>query len=361
MLSSAVKTTTGNSSAQTAAISNAYGNNSSNPSIRTGKNNPATANNAPGIQDQLASKNTLKEETSDFDKFVKYIKTHWKEILVGIAGTVLLVWGGIALSKRPKETNTKNKETPQSDSQQSTGSNSNSTPVNTSERERIILAAMRDGNEGMSCHTMATLNAVRAYCRLKGEPIPAWMNAQDGGRSKAFEILRNNDPELNNKLQDNGFIETETTGNSITERISSIILKELHIHHQKHELLTSYTANGSRYKVLKSQGLISVLGDLEDGKVGVLAISGRGGHLVTCYGFEQGRDFQLLIDRLKHSTQMQGASNWFQLDKNPQLEQIIANSDLGKIYIYDQHLNTHEKIPLSGLLSDEWLAATILR
>jgi hypothetical protein len=219
---------------------------------------------------------------------------------------------------------------------------------------------MRLGNEGMSCHTMATLNAVRAYYTLKGESIPEWMNARDGGKRKAFEILRNNDSELNNKLQENGFIETEITGDSITQRISSIILEALHIQHQKHELLTSYTANGTRYKVLKSQGLISLLGDLEDGKVGVLAISGRGGHLVTCYGFEKGRDFQLLTNGLKYAIHVQGDSNWFQIDKNPELNQIIANSDLGKIQIYDQHRGTHEKITLSELLSDEWLAATML-
>ena len=88
-------------------------------------------------------------------------------------------------------------------------------------------------------------------------------------------------------------------------------------------------------------------------------MSDRGGHLVTCYGFKQGNNFRDFINSIQTAKQIEN-TNWYQLNKNNQLRELIEEGDLGKIQIYDQHRNTHESIELSDLLLGKYCSVCIL-
>jgi hypothetical protein len=343
MLSSAVRTTTSNSTAQTAAIGYSNGNNS----IATGKTSQANANNSQGIQDQLASKNTVKEEPKGFDKFVKYIKDHWKEFLVGIAGIGLLIWGGITLSKRPKETKAV-------DTDNSSDTNTPSSRTLTKE-ERLGLAkqAVENGNHGLHCQTMAPLNALRI---LKAWGDPRGVDCDLATIKRKLESGGKEALSQSNWLADGAMI----SAGQIKNMMSSIIFNSLGLPYGEYYVRSQ---SPSTYEFAVDHNvLLQLLRDLHAGKVGTFSYvykrtrqvtnsdgssSEYGGHAKTVYGFTPGASYSAF------SNLMARKANLAEAKFEGEFNQLLPN--LGNIHCYEQdnegNALHHHDISISELLN----------
>ncbi len=314
----------------------------------------ANANNSEGIQDQLASKNTVKEEPKGFDKFVKYIKDHWKEVLVGIAGIGLLIGGGIAMRRRPKET----RETKSSNTDNSSDTNTPS-PKNLTTEERLGLAkqAVEDGNHGLHCQTMAPLNALRI---LKAWGDPRAISWDLETTRQKLQSLGKEAFSQHNWLSDGEMIQ----GNTIKNIVPSIIFRTLGIPYGEYLIKSAeFELNGSTANHKTNyQSLMMLLGDLKEGKLGTFSFSykyprpitlpdGRlqnfGGHMKTVYGFTPGSSYSTF------SNLMDRKANLPEADFESEFSQLLPH--LGKINCYEQdnrgrELHHHE-IPIADLLN----------
>jgi hypothetical protein len=382
MLTAVATTNTNISSAKTAVSGNANGNNSPNPlpnqtSLPLGQTkqaNPssssanqnvtnssttntsvsqptsqANANNSQGIQDQLASKNTVKEEPKGFDKFVKYIKDHWKEFLVGIAGIGLLIWGGITLSKRPKESG----ETKSSNTDNSLDTNTPSSRTLTKEeRLRLAKQAVQDGNFGLHCQTMAPLNALRI---LKAWGDPRGVNLDLATIKRKLESGGKEALSQHNWLADGSMISAGETMNMMP----SIIFDLLKLPYGEYDVKSQ---SPSTYKfTVQHNALLQLLKDLHAGKVGtfsygykypcpIINSNGRtseyGGHVRTVYGFSPGSSYS------EFSNLMTRKANLPLADFEREFNQLLPQ--LGKIHCYEQDNSArelhHHDIPISELL-----------
>ncbi len=321
--------------------------------LNTSLNLALVPNNSPA---NSASNNKLDQNKSfDLNSLINSLnalnnpveKNFWQQTWLWLTGIFAITLGtGILLLKK----HVKGKQ-PLLDRKTAhpsqTESKRASLAIEQSNREERILSVMRPGNEGLSCHTMATLNAMRAYYTLKGENVPSWLNDPDGGKEHAFKFIRALGGSAL-KLEDNG------NSHGRTSRVASKVIFD------NSGLPSTYYAVGLIDGKKDLTALIRVLCDLEEEKIGTLGTDIKGGHLVTVYGFKPGKDYESLRD-IFHGLLTGNISEIPHEFRGTNGNLFKESLDLGKFQLYDQHGGTGAfSLSLQEVLSKENLDFTII-
>jgi hypothetical protein len=208
------------------------------------------------------------------------------------------------------------------------------------EISQICQSVMKAGNEGVSCHTMATLNALRLYNHITPHKTPEVQKRLDAilrgtpreAKNRAFRFFKEAMP--------NGWGNTITSDGRFPDHSKFATTLVPHFLSRYAFDQVSYTAH--TFVGVVGHDIAQILEGLAEGHVGTLIGSPwRGTHVVSLVGIHENKEGELrqAIDLLKSSADLS--------EYRHSLQDV-------KILIYDQ-LNpnpTVEALPLNELLQE---------
>jgi hypothetical protein len=208
------------------------------------------------------------------------------------------------------------------------------------EISQICQSVMKAGNEGVSCHTMATLNALRLYNHITPHKTPEVQKRLDAilrgtpreAKNRAFRFFKEAMP--------NGWGNTITSDGCFPDHSKFATTLVPHFLSRYAFDQVSYTAH--TFVGVVGHDIAQILEGLAEGHVGTLIGSPwRGTHVVSLVGIHENKEGELrqAIDLLKSSADLS--------EYRHSLQDV-------KILIYDQ-LNpnpTVEALPLNELLQE---------